>query len=678
MNHDCWIMSYKKLTNLKRSAKLFFILLIFILAFCGSSNAFAAKSGTGSAFTNVIYGDVNNDGIISVKDATVIQCNVGDMCDFNSLQMLCADVNADNKVTISDATSLQKYLVYNNKSYQTGKLLTTDLTSFEYTDNGKEIAINNCTENGTIIIPAVINNKPVTTISDFAFECNNNITCVYIPETVTKIQSYPFSECTSLKDIIVAKNNPNYCSENGILYNKDKTSLIVYPAGKENRSFTVPDGVKTLEAGAMYGAVNLEEFNAGNTLQNINTDSISSCQKLKTIILNESIDVIDINAFSFNKELQFVNIPSGVTINGKLFDGGNKYITIHCADTVQSSNWSPYWLSDIEYTANVHYGNRQKSIQNNELLIKSNNSAIKTNQQIEDLSVFSYSAGQWIKTNSYEVSNTKFNDTGKQSYTVKNSSDIVSLFVLVKQDDSNVVVYHNIDDIISELKRNAYLINDKQKQVFYTDFKFNKTNVLDKLKSSADYSTLNYYIQCTFYQEAEKSYSGYYIYDIYINDYWGSDCKTILDKANNILQNEIKISSYSSEYEKVLAIYNWITKNVSYDVNAQSNIDKLKYCQTINSALVDKSSVCGGFANTFQYLCKLADINCLTVTGKTSKTANGFHAWNVVQVNNQWYYCDSTWDAGKTQQNFSWFLKGNDVFSSRVPDYTILNDLVVH
>ncbi len=79
----------------------------------------------------------------------------------------------------------------------------------------------------SIVIPS-----GVTRIGNHAFEFCFNFASVTIPEGVTNIGIYAFSGCCSLVSIDVSDENINYASEDGVLFNKDKTTLICFPAGK--------------------------------------------------------------------------------------------------------------------------------------------------------------------------------------------------------------------------------------------------------------------------------------------------------------------------------------------------------------------------------------------------------------------------------------------------------------
>ena len=107
-------------------------------------------------------------------------------------------------------------------------------------------------------------------------------------------------------------------------------------------------------------------------------------------------------------------------------------------------------------------------------------------------------------------------------------------------------------------------------------------------------------------------------------------------------------------YQKVKAIYDWITRNVRYDEkNKDDNSYYLKY--TAYAAAIDKKAVCQGYTNLFYRLANDAGIDCRIITG-------GNHAWNIVQMDDGKYYCmDATWDEG--QSSYSYFLKGLPEFS---------------
>ena len=89
-----------------------------------------------------------------------------------------------------------------------------------------------------------VESSKLTSIGDNAFYYSSSLTEITIPSGVTSIGSYSFMRCTALKSITVNSENIAYSSENGVLFNKGKTSLIQYPIGSGETSFIIPSGVE--------------------------------------------------------------------------------------------------------------------------------------------------------------------------------------------------------------------------------------------------------------------------------------------------------------------------------------------------------------------------------------------------------------------------------------------------
>lgn len=128
----------------------------------------------------------------------------------------------------------------------------------------------------------------VTKIASYAFACYGRgaLETVYIPQSVLEIGDYAFQDAQSLTKIEVATSNPNYSSQNGVLFDKNKTTLIAFPAGKKG-TYTAPSGVKT-----------------------IGKYAFAFCTGLTSITLGQSVTTIQENAFSFCENLTSVTIPN--------------------------------------------------------------------------------------------------------------------------------------------------------------------------------------------------------------------------------------------------------------------------------------------------------------------------------------------------------------------------------
>ena len=86
----------------------------------------------------------------------------------------------------------------------------------------------------------------MTSIGDYAFENCRSLLSIDIPKNVTNIGYIAFAGDSSLTYFNVDTDNTNYSSSNGILFNKGKTILIQYPAGKTGSNYTIPNSVTTI------------------------------------------------------------------------------------------------------------------------------------------------------------------------------------------------------------------------------------------------------------------------------------------------------------------------------------------------------------------------------------------------------------------------------------------------
>ena len=120
-------------------------------------------------------------------------------------------------------------------------------------------------------------------LSNYVFSGFSNLTSIEIPAKVTSVTGHAFDDCYSLAEINVSSENEAYISENGIVYNKDKTKLVIYPLGKKEKSFTVPDGVNSIYPGAFNANNTLTEINLPATFSEISYNPFSGCHLLSAI-----------------------------------------------------------------------------------------------------------------------------------------------------------------------------------------------------------------------------------------------------------------------------------------------------------------------------------------------------------------------------------------------------------
>lgn len=155
------------------------------------------------------------------------------------------------------------------------------------------------------------------TIAYGAFTRCFGLTGVSIPESVINIGETAFAHCTALKRINVDVNNKNYASDKyGVLYNKDKTQLIQFPAGSELTSFTVPDGVSEICGYSFVVSKDLKEISFPDSVTDIGYSAFEECTSLTASVLPEGLNVIGSRAFANCTALTEVTLPESLASVG--------------------------------------------------------------------------------------------------------------------------------------------------------------------------------------------------------------------------------------------------------------------------------------------------------------------------------------------------------------------------
>ena len=178
-----------------------------------------------------------------------------------------------------------------------------------------------------VVIPAEVDEKSVTGIGKYAYNGCKSLTSITIPDSVTSIGDYAFSGCTSLTGIDVEVGNNNYTSVNGVLFNKDKTELICYPAGKTDKSYTIPNSVTRIDNGAFRGCTSLKSITIPNSVTSIGDSAFYWCTSLTSITIPDSVTSIGESAFEDCSSLISITIPDSVTSIGDSAFSGCKSLT---------------------------------------------------------------------------------------------------------------------------------------------------------------------------------------------------------------------------------------------------------------------------------------------------------------------------------------------------------------
>ena len=168
-------------------------------------------------------------------------------------------------------------------------------------------AFSGCSTLASISIP-----DGVTTIGDSVFSDCYSLTSVTIPDSVINIGTAPFVGCKLLANILVDEQNQNYSSKDGILFNKEQTELICYPAGKTNFTYTIPKSVTDIDEQAFYSCDSLISITIPNSVRYIGESAFSNCSSLTNIVLPSQIARINNYVFANCTSLISITIPASV------------------------------------------------------------------------------------------------------------------------------------------------------------------------------------------------------------------------------------------------------------------------------------------------------------------------------------------------------------------------------
>ncbi|MBR6391874.1 MAG: leucine-rich repeat protein [Eubacterium sp.] len=206
------------------------------------------------------------------------------------------------------------------------------LTLTDYIGNGFDVNI-----------PEKIDGKEVNIIGEGAFEATglfdnyksaDCIRTVYIPKSVKKIQGFNF-KTPFLNSIEVDKDNAYYSSDNGVLFNKEKSALLLYPIARLGNYYEIPASVKIIDRGAFSNSKYLSEVKIGKNVAEIKESAFINCINIKHIYIPNSVKKMKRCGLGIQKRIAceyseneaecFYETITGFKIYGKKGSAGEEY-----------------------------------------------------------------------------------------------------------------------------------------------------------------------------------------------------------------------------------------------------------------------------------------------------------------------------------------------------------------
>lgn len=162
----------------------------------------------------------------------------------------------------------------------------------------------------------------VKSIPEATFATCGSLRRINFPASVEYIGPRVLLNCPNLQEINVAPGNPNYMTENGVLFTKNKRSLIAYPVQKREASYEVPYGVREIQGGAFYGSSYLEKITIPFTVDTIASQAFFGCEKLQEIKIPERIKTLTTQVLAGCGNLYKAELPEKLeTIGSGAFLG---------------------------------------------------------------------------------------------------------------------------------------------------------------------------------------------------------------------------------------------------------------------------------------------------------------------------------------------------------------------
>jgi hypothetical protein len=215
----------------------------------------------------------------------------------------------------------------------TGSSITTIPETAFYTGNQSYTSCDTLTG---ITIP-----NSVTSIGDYAFAWCSNLASITIPDSVTSIRGDAFSNCHNLSSIIISLGNNSYTAENGVLYNKNKTTLVAYPS--ISGSYTILNTVTSIGGYAFRECTSLTSVTIPSSVTSIGIQAFYFCTSLASVTIDNGVTSIGNSAFTDCFSLASITIPNSVTsIGNSAFLNCISLASVTFQGTIPSSSFSTY------------------------------------------------------------------------------------------------------------------------------------------------------------------------------------------------------------------------------------------------------------------------------------------------------------------------------------------------
>lgn len=191
---------------------------------------------------------------------------------------------------------------------------------------------------------------------------DNKLEYLYLGKNVNIIGLYYLNGCTKLKSIDISKENKSFTVLDGVVYNSEKNRIISCPPGISG-DFNIKDNVVSIEKGAFYSCSLITKVDFGNGVKTINSLAFGECTGLTEVIINGNVTDIASDAFHTCANLKKVKLDNNVTnLLGACFCWCSNLEEVEIGKGVKSIGRNLFYgdskLTDIFYNGSIDEWNK--------------------------------------------------------------------------------------------------------------------------------------------------------------------------------------------------------------------------------------------------------------------------------------------------------------------------------
>ena len=503
-------------------------------------------------------------------------------------------------------------------------------------------------------------------IGSVAFAGCSNLTQIDLPASVQTLGNSPFFRCENLLYVTVDASHPYFTNDGqGVLLNKNKTTLLWASPASLTGVYTVPETVTAFANNPFYGCRSLEWIILSPNLKQISSSDFANCSRLERITIPASVTSIDNFAFDYCyalKEILFCG--DAPALSGYTFSS----LTAKVYYPAENPTWNDVITSNYggkitwvpcdpdTFCPRVHrYGDWYYTL--------TPRCVIDGIQRHDCLDCAAYeeatapATGHIYKTTvvpagADTAGYTRYTCTGCGAYILGFSSqakltrsDAIQMirYLVSEQDNSISVTYYDTAPASQSVANELYQLAAGHGAAPHLGDYLTGHPVFRMSCSGGGYMT-----QDGLYRNT-VSYSLTYTTTYEAEEYVDSKIALILEQLD--LEGK-------SDLEKITLIHDYVCNNVHYVMSSLTE-------HTCYGALRYGQAVCQGYALLTYRLMMESGIDCRYITG-TSR--NQPHAWNIVRLGDVYYNIDTTWDDNYGHTVYTYFLRSDADFGDHIRD----------